>query len=181
MNDPKYQASYTEMLNKFDSQLTKHMPQKLPNSMTGFGSGLELTEESECLYITYKYSDQEEIQEIKDEYGFSDFSKYESSDSCILTLKNYGNLNGVTPTSHSCPSVIPMPQFVNYESRYDSIREAVIWEFTEHIETVILDSEVGSKHNLNNEYISSKWGTGYTRGISINRKENTLMFWVMNW
>ena len=90
-------------------------------------------------------------------------------------------MNGTTPTSTLCDKVIAFPQFVNYEFQYDSIKNIRYWEFKDNIESVVLDSDIQANPELNNEFLDAKWGSGFTKGISLNREDKTITYWVMKW
>jgi len=185
MNDPKQQAEYISCYNSFDTSLVDIIPKKIPNNFVNMGfASLDYLNESDDyagMHITTKISDLNEYSELKDKFSRQAKSINNSLDSCLIIIWTYGRFENGVQGNFNCDKPIPVPQY----GICDANDSTHIWERIKDNEIIVLDYEY--RDLLKRPYtkirkdIPAGFSTGYSKGITLSKKDMTIQKWLIVW
>ncbi|NOS92439.1 MAG: hypothetical protein HOP30_10990 [Cyclobacteriaceae bacterium] len=176
MNDPKSQADYIECRSKFDESLVKLFPDRLPNTMLGFGFAAPYEDIPGRLELTMKYSFERDYVANKAKYVGQSKHYKKSNDECLFLV----NQNEV-PQSQMCQGFYPIPEEAILES--DSGRQAKMK--TTDSDVYIIDLKAGDFLKDNQKHtrqqLPENWSHGYSTGVTTNDRYKTIQIWLVVW
>lgn len=169
----------------FSEELVNHFPKGMENKINYFSKSFKSSPNIEHYRArkleVYKYEGK--IKEIAD--SFIEKSKYivNYTDSCLIILPEYFFYKNVfnKPLIRGCINdtyvVIPSLETLNsFEPNYTNLSNYICY---------VLDMEQGEfieEYNLlPKKVMPSPWTNGYTKGISLNKEEQKVVFWIYAW
>lgn len=189
---------YQEYKNHFDVKFTKHFPEKIEiensKERNAVFSSMDSVKNDFSL-ILYEYGvDSKDIQGVLDKVSKNIVAQYKSSDTSLLIVNRFETIQ--TYQTQELPQVIdsslinrtcyvgklPIPNFVNYEY-YDSSRVLRL-DSTFEIYVLAAKAVKSWKGKFNMEPLMTmppNWRNGYSKGIAVSQKKNTIIYWVVIW
>lgn len=182
IRNKKSDEDYLEALGRMDPQLTDHFPSKIitTNYSTHY---VKKVENNEVYLIHYVYNVSD--NDLKSARRFTrskSIAHYNANDSCLLIInRNETKQDSLIMDSNCYIDKVPVPRFKDVihpqSSNYIKLNSNY----------VLYVIEANSKdfyrtYNLKpNESMPNNWKNGYSKGIAINEKEKTIIYWITIW
>lgn len=181
---------YNSAKKEFDPILVSHFPKKLVKYPYTIVNNKN-TEKNDVCFMLYNYEiDNLKIDSILSKYHF--VANYSSKDSCILiinrfeTKDTYENRKNVEiddtiSVNKDCyKNKYPIPNFSVYD-----VRDENNLPLDDNFNIYVIEAKSGKYFKnfdlLPNPQMPSEWQNGYSKGIAINKKSKTLIYWGIIW
>ncbi|MGS0747498.1 hypothetical protein [Halpernia sp. GG3] len=190
-NDPNYNKDKQN----FDTFLISQFPKNIETEEHTLTCKLDVEKSNVGLLLReYKLPD-ERLSQLNKFLNKNHIAKYNSLDSCLLkvnmyeTSKTFDNFE-VTPIKDSllmhksCYSnKFPIPNFVEYDNSENNLKPSNIWK--ENFDIYVIDAKSGKhfkKFDLQpNPQMPQNWKNGYSKGVAIDKKRGTVIYWTVIW
>jgi len=190
--DDSSQLEYQEMKGKFDALMTDHFPVK-KSQISSVYMSLN-TKKDELGLILYQYEiPSDTIRKIRKEIEDKAIAYYTPSDDCLFiinrfetfqTLENREVITNVdsAKVNDSCyKDLYPIPNFIRVENpmKHSDIK------LNETYRIYVLEAKPGVFYKelqpSPSPQMPKNWGNGYSKGIAISEKDNTVIYWGIIW
>jgi len=180
MNDSKLQAEYIQALRTYNSNLTKHIPNKIPNNEISCGFSSATVNNYSYFYIR-TIEKKSRYYSIKEEYIKNFKPKLYSNSPSIVVYDSIGKLIDSLKVGDKIFDYIIVPQEL-YEdyTRYNSSK-LIDYKF----DIIILKRKFVSLPSKTN-YMNLKTNDGtlpnnFFSGVAFYDKNLTITYWVITW
>ena len=185
MNAPKQQAHYINCYNSFDTSLVNLIPKKIPNNFINMGfASLDFLDESDDyagMHITTRIKNLNDYTDLRNKYSRQAKSINNSLDSCLIVIWTYGRFEEGVQGNFICDQPIPVPQY----GICDANDSTHLWGRIKDIEIIVLDYEytdlLSRPDSKKRKDMPTGLSTGYSKGITLSKKNMTIQKWVIVW
>ena len=189
----KTKEKYIRYKNEFNRELTNQFPNQetsFPNSIV---KNKDLSNNNVC-FMLYEYKvDRNTIDSLISHIQNKYIAKYKSEDKCLLIVNRFDTFESLekmeatiikdsTKINQDCyKNLYPIPNFIDYSYPKENNELKLEAGF----DIYILEAKSGNYFKefelLPNPQMPKEWENGYSKGIAINSKNKTLIFWGLIW
>ena len=181
---------YYHDLSKVPSHFVDHFPRKLmPNT-----SEIIISDklESQCIYYMLFVYNNIEIKQLKEIFSEKSISVYNSSDYDLITIKDKGSMRWGKQKKIYYDSIVinnqhyfPIPYFSGHRDIFgvDSIYSNTPSGLSKDFTIYVIDAKPGVYLDGISpvDYLPKGWEVGYSKGVCISEKKNTVIYWFVVW
>ena len=189
----KAEIRYKETKSEFNKILTNHFPDNFSSESRRTSHTVNLDKNNIYIMLCEYDVDIKQIIKIKKNLLKNNFPFYNPNDSCLLiinrfeTLRTYETLEIVTEIDTNklekeCYKTLkPIPNFIGVDK---SISKSDL-KLNNSYTIFVIESKPGkyfSEYDLKPcPQMPKKWKNGFSKGIAISEKENTVIYWANVW
>lgn len=185
---------YLEYRREFDHWLVKHFPNDFSGETFSFSSSKNFTKHDMGFYL-YEYDVSiSALQALQKRVEKKAVAHYQTDDSLLFVINRFETLK--TDYERSIPKIknllyidsslfaglYPVPNFLEYEKPI-STRNG-IW-LPKDFDLYVLEAKSGvycKEFDLKENFQMPKgWKNGFSRGVAINKKDRTVIYWGVLW
>lgn len=178
----KSDSDYLEVLGRMDSHLTDHFPSKIntTNYSTNYVKKVKINEVY-LIHYAYNVSDNE-LKSVKKFARRKSITCYNANDSCLLIInRNETKRDSLTADRNCYIDKFPVPQFKDVSHPQNSNPIKLNSNYVLYI-IEANTKDFYKTYNLKpNDRMPNEWRNGYSKGIAINEKEKTIIYWIAIW
>lgn len=193
LNNSKANQRYIDFKKDFDSSFVRHFPESILSERSFFTSKMNISKNDVGFYL-YEYDVEESsIYKIMSENQKRAIAKYNSQDSILFIVNRYETIqtykyreavsieDSIYLIDNFFLNFYPIPNFIDYENAKKS---KGIW-IPKGYKIYVLEAKPGVSYKefelLPNPQMPENWKNGFSRGIAINEKEKTVIYWGVIW
>ncbi|WP_316838714.1 hypothetical protein [Pedobacter gandavensis] len=193
-NGSNFDLDFEECKKNFNKELIDHFPEKMDYSDHSDYTCKTNKKKNNVGLLLYQYGvSLERIKLIEDNAKSKAISAYNSSDSCLLIVNRFETRE--TLENNDIPEVLskhllnrscyegkfPLPNFVDYENYNINTETKLDNGFDLYVIEAKSNYNFGYSELESNSQMPEKWKNGYTKGVAINKKKNTVIYWGIIW
>lgn len=197
----KMQKDYKQNIQFFKNDLVSHFPTELPDSCS-FGATVPKKDNLKMFgfgvdgMLLWKTYSSPQYKAIVSKFTNLSNTTYESNDSSLLLVFSYCDvieIEGSTYKNQESPerqalakhnvstaTSLSVPLF-----EIDEYKGNTMSGLTEDFKIYVLDAQPGKyiddKHLQECECLPEKWKHGYSKGIALSDKRQTIIYWIIVW
>ena len=192
-----HNESNTKVLNdhkaKFPDELTDHFPLTIETSDVNIVCNTNQKKNDVGLYL-YEYNlDQDDIQLLVKRLRSKAVRSYPSTAPCLLVVNRFeakASYENVAPVSitdstlieRECyTNLLPVANFISYQKSQAGYATALGKGFTIYVLDAKPREESEEYPLAPSHQMPGKWKNGYSKGIAVNEKEGTVIYWAVIW
>lgn len=176
MNYPESQARYIECRDKFDERILKLFPDRLPNTMLGFGFAAPYKNMPGQLNLTEKYFLEQNYFEVKARYAKQSKYRIASTDTCLFIIDN-DEETGQT----MCTVFYPIPSTAIYENELEINGKTKRENSEVFIINLVSGDYLHDNEKHTRQHLLETWTHGYSTGVTTNDQYRTIQIWLVVW
>jgi hypothetical protein len=136
--------------------------------------------------------EEKKLNEILEKIKKTSIAKYSSTADCLLIVNRFETFEtddklevpkiDSTKLENECEvDLLPIPNFIDYHY----LNKKNDLKLDEDFEIYVLESDRGNHFETfklgQAPQMSTKWKNGYSKGIAVNEKKKTVIFWSIIW
>ncbi len=176
MNDPESQARYIECRDKFDERILKLFPDRLPNTMLGFGFAAPYENMPGQLNLTEKYFLEQNYFEVKARYAKQSKYRIASTDTCLFIIDNDKEIGQTM-----CTVFYPIPATAIYENELEINGKTKRENSEVFIINLVSGDYLHDNEKHTRQHLPETWTHGYSTGVTTNDQYRTIQIWLVVW
>lgn len=193
-NTNSHNKILNEHLNKFDKNFTSHFPREIHSNNYDVITHESVRKNDIGIYL-YEYDAKlERIDSLLNYYNDNSVKMYTNSSDCLLIVNRFENIKTYEETDNivldyetrnkqnkSCyRDEYPIPNFIDYRFLNENSNTFLGKDFNIYV------LESGKKQFIKYDLIPNPqmpeiWSNGFSKGVSISKKQNIVIFWSILW
>lgn len=186
-------AKLKEYKKDFNSSFINQFPDKIISLNANVISNTN-REKNDIGLILYEYEiDKNQINKIRKKIADSALALYKSNQSCFLIVNRFeteetyekfevvNDIDSLELESECAKLLFPVPNFIgsNYSKNKNGLK------LDDSFDIYVLESKAGNHFEAfelqPSPQMPDKWKNGYSKGVALSEKNNTIIYWSIIW